>query len=164
GFCRAITPPFARRGLYPSGATGKRRTSHEGRDLVVGQRREDGLRQLPGRVGTELDRHSLGAAPYVDAQRVIEGRVLRVVEVHDGAVDREPLVAEVTAPGHRGGGRDVGAHLRPPSGERRRSSRPASTRPSPRRRGTTDGPRRRTRARRLRRSGSRTSWRVLRAP
>src|SRR5256885_1039063 len=76
------------------------------------------------------------ATPQVDAQRVLERRILRVVEIHDRAVDGEPVVAEVGAAGHLGRRRHVRAHVMPLSGARRGTTRSASSRPWQRRRGT----------------------------
>src|SRR4051812_29166527 len=107
-------------------------TTDEWLDLVVLERGENGFGETPRRCGIELDGDALASAPHVDAQRVVERRVLRVVEVHDGAVDAEPVVAGVAAAGHISRRGHVGAHLTSPGGVGRRSSRSASSRPWPR--------------------------------
>ena len=62
--------------------------------LVGVEHGEDRLGQRSGGVGVDLDGQALAAgSPHVEAQRVLEERVLRVVEGDHGPVDGEPVVA-----------------------------------------------------------------------
>src|SRR5258706_1830151 len=110
---------------------------HEGTDLFVVEDGEDRRVEAAGRTSVEFDGDSLAVTPRVDAQRVVDGRILRMVEVHDGAVEREPLVTRVATAGHCDRVRHVGAHISLPSGASRRTPRSASIHLSPCRRDTT---------------------------
>src|SRR5579871_3721126 len=81
-----------RRMATRSGAAGS--VDAERLHLVVGQGGEDRLGERPGRRRIELDGDTLGrvrsAGPEVDAEGVLDRRLLGVVEVHDRLGDREP--------------------------------------------------------------------------
>jgi hypothetical protein len=79
------------------------------------QRRQDLIDQLARRLRAQFDGDARAAAvrrvDEVDAERMVERRVIRVVEIDIRGVDPHPAIGSLRAAGKRGFPDDVGAHV-----------------------------------------------------
>ena len=89
------------------------------RGVAARQRRLDLLDQRQRGLPRNLDRDALapavGLADEVDAQRMVERRMVGMVVIDVGGVDPHPAARSLGAAGHRGLFDDVGAHDRSPA-------------------------------------------------
>src|SRR5580692_4401052 len=88
------------------------------RNLAARKRGEDTVDERTCRLGAELDRDTVPATlafiSEVDGKHVIEGRVIRMIEIDVGGVDLHPAFAALGAADERGFFDDIGAHCRSP--------------------------------------------------
>src|SRR5580692_6215603 len=83
------------------------------RDLAARKRGEDTIDQRACRLRAELDRNAVTATlafiGEVDGKHVIEGRVIRMIEIDVSGVDLHPAFTALSAADQRGFFNDIGA-------------------------------------------------------
>src|ERR1700722_3785952 len=84
-------------------------------DLAARKGSEDTIDQRARRLRTELDRDAVTATlafiGEIDSEHVIEGRVIRKIEIDVGGVDLHPAFTAFGAADQRGFFDDIGAHM-----------------------------------------------------